>query len=102
MRVECVLPQPQLCARWQAIGPRIPSFHYYPRNQFDNSLQSDGALVEKHFAKSGLPHVFLRGKAINDFSEFFAHRSREEYQEVSRIYSELLTFLDLHLAASQQ
>ena len=77
---------------------KVPSLHYYPRNQRDNSLLFDGHRAENFFRRSAVPNVFMKGLAIDHYADFLANRDKLFQDEHVRIYTELLTFLGKHLA----
>lgn len=81
---------------------KIPSFHYYFRNPGDNTLRGDGAVAEKFFAKSPVPHVFVRGVAFGNYSDYWTDRAERSRQEAVDIFQRVLEFLDQYVPATRR
>ena len=79
----------------------IPSIHFYPRNAWDNSLAYGGDKVEKYFAHSGQPHLFIKGSPTFSLRDMFAAWDENNRAENKRFYEQLADFLAQNLAVSK-
>ena len=78
---------------------KAPSFHYYWRYYRDDSLGGKGERLETYLKKVSAPHVFLTGAKIPSFTDYEDHWDQNTRDEEKRIWTELLKFLEQHLAA---
>ena len=80
-------------------GVKVPSFHYYPHDEFDNSLIGRGDRVLKHFKKGRVPYVFLEGVPFEEVSH--DPKTKEQKKMTRRVYADLLVFLNKHLPVTK-
>ncbi|MDI1319938.1 MAG: prolyl oligopeptidase family serine peptidase [bacterium] len=78
---------------------RVPSFHYYPTLTNESRLAYHGDRAEKYFGKAGLPYSFIKGSEIPRLSDIHGTLGQLQRKETERVYTELITFLNQHLAA---
>lgn len=83
------------------LGPltqlRVPSFHYYLHGR-DDTLSLDDRKAKRAIEKNTAPHVFLESPRIRSFTTFWEILDPDSATEWKRIFTELLPFLDRHVA----
>lgn len=77
---------------------KMPSFHFYTHDQLD-SPDFKGERLEAYLGKVPEPHVFLTGVKTSSIRDYEHHSEQVRQDEDKRVWSELLKFLDQHLAA---